>query len=55
MRKELNASIEYAKKEYNDFRLHKKKFLTLEKTNKSENDLMILKRKLLNLNTTKEI
>jgi len=54
MRKELNTYIEQAKKEYNEFCLHKKKFLTLEKHNKIENDLMLLKKKLLDLDTTKE-
>ena len=54
MRKELNTYIEQAKKEYNEFCLHKKKFLTLEKHNKIENDLMLLKKKLLDLDTSKE-
>ena len=45
MRKELNTFIEQAKKEYNEFCCHKKKFLTLEKHNKIENDLMLLKKK----------
>ena len=54
MRKELNTFIEHAKKEYDEFRLHKKKFLTLEKHNKIENDLMLLKKKLLELDTTEQ-
>ena len=54
MRKELNTYIEQAKKEYMEFCLHKKKFLTLEKHNKIENDLMLLKKKLLDLDTTEE-
>ncbi len=54
MRKELNAYIDQAKKEYSEFCLHKKKFLTLEKHNKIENDLMLLKKKLLDLDTTQE-
>ena len=54
MRKELNTFIEQAKKEYNEFCCHKKKFLTLEKHNKIENDLMLLKKKLLDLDTSEE-
>jgi len=54
MRKELNAYIDQAKKEYSEFCLHKKKFLTLEKHNKIENDLMLLKKKLLDLDTTEQ-
>ena len=51
MKKELNQAITFAKREYKEFLVNKKKFLSLERNEMKETDITLLKNKLFNIET----